>query len=164
MKLRSLMTRTLLTITLTKENNMKTFFVTIIILVASISQARDKYPDKNIVSFVVGEGPSSIDSSGTPASSNSSSSTSSSTSTSSPTCHSHCGGEDDVVHGSPSTTTNNNTTNTSNSLSPARSNPSQERGVVTGLLYQRRIADSPLLIGVLIQSNKTYSALMGVSF
>ncbi len=101
--------------------------------------------DNNIISFVVGQGPSGTTQTAAPGSS-------SSTSTCSSPGNSNCNGN------------SGNTTNTTTNISPSSVNSGQHYDAVTGIMYQRRIEDSPLLLGILIQSNQTYSTVIGVSF
>jgi len=115
------------------------------LLFASIAQARQ---DNNIVSVLVGQGPAGVEQ--TP---NAPSSSSNSTSTCSSPGNSNCNGN------SGNTTTVNNITNTLQG-----DGTKERRDAVVGLMYQRRIENSPLILGVLVQTNQTYSTIVGVSF
>lgn len=121
---------------------MRYLLIVLSLMVCSIVHAKEQ--DNNIISVVIGEGPSGL--TDRPATSSSSSTTS---------CSSP--GESDC-HG------NSGHSSTTNTVTNSGTNSAQHRDAVTGLMYQRRIENSPLLMGVLIQSNETYSVIMGVSF
>lgn len=111
----------------------------------------------NILSFVVG---SQVGTNQSGVGTNGSSTTSTSTTTTTgnnPNEHAN----ENANHTTSTTTSSSSVTNTTQAAL-ASGRPQQ---VVTGLLYQRRIKhNSPILLGVLVQSNQTLSTTMGVEF
>lgn len=123
---------------------MKTLILALVLTLFTIVA---KAEDKNIISLVVGVGPSAVNS-------NFVSGSSSSSTNSVNSCDEKCKSK----HPDSDVASINNTTNTT----PSSVNPSQVYGPVAGLLYQRRIEQS--VVGVLIQTNSTYSLVMGIGF
>jgi hypothetical protein len=119
----------------------KFLLIASILLATTVSKAGD-----NIVSFVVGSqvGTNSSGVSG-------SSSTTTTTNTNNPNSHANDNAQ------------KSETSTSSSAYSAAVPGDSQQ--VITGILYQRRVEhNSPVLLGILLQSNQTMSATMGVEF
>jgi len=101
----------------------------------------------NIISVLVGQGPTGVNTSTTSASS--SSSTSSST--------------DIDIHRKHIDIDSTKTT-TNNYYNPATNGYTQNYSGVIGLQYQHKMGSSPVWLGAIFQSNQTYSASIGIGF
>lgn len=112
----------------------------IMLLMGAVSKA-----DTNIVSVLVGDGPTGIQTYGSPASSSSSTTT-----------QGNNGQGNGAGNGNHSTTTTTSSGGNQNYL--------PERGLVAGLQYQHRVSGGPLWLGVLVQSNHTTSVSFGIGF
>ncbi len=111
----------------------------IMLLIGAVSKA-----DNNIISVLVGDGPTGIQTYGSPESSSSSTSS-----------HTNNGQGNGAGNGNHSTTTSTSSGGDQNYL--------PERGSVIGLQYQHRM-NGPLWLGFLVQSNHTSSVSFGVGF
>ncbi len=127
---------------------------TLISISCVVANAKDQ---SNIVSVLVGQGPTSVKDYSTQGSSSGSPYTNTTTTTKTDSGQGNSAG-----NGFHTTTTTDS--GSANSFIPGVETTQMNQGAVVGLQYQHRLNNGPVWMGVLIQSNQTTSFSVGFGF